>query len=79
MAFSKKLMYDIAEAISSEVRANWNHNVQQGLYLNMYGLNCYSPVINILRHPLWGRNQVSMFHDMRFFNTIMNVVIILDC
>ena len=49
----------VSEAISKEVRAHWNGNRAQGIYSTMSGLSCFSPVINIMRHPLWGRNQVS--------------------
>lgn len=27
------------------------------------GINCFSPVVNILRHPLWGRNQETLGED----------------
>jgi len=57
---SPELIYDVAEAISYEVRAQWNGNRKQGKYQTDIGLSCFSPVINIMRHPLWGRNQVNI-------------------
>lgn len=57
-ACSPNLVFRMAEAISYEVRAQWNNNKKAGKYSTFMGLSCFSPVINILRHPLWGRNQV---------------------
>lgn len=51
-------MKEVATAISIEVRARNNDFVKRGIYGGHAGLNCFSPVINIMRHPLWGRNQV---------------------
>jgi len=51
-------MRDVATTISTEVRARNNDFVSRGIYNTHTGLNCFSPVINIMRHPLWGRNQV---------------------
>ena len=51
-------MKKVAEAISTEVRAKNNDFVRRGIFSGHTGLNCFSPVINIMRHPLWGRNQV---------------------
>lgn len=48
----------MAAAISTEVRARNNDFIVKGIYQTHTGLNCFSPVINIMRHPLWGRNQV---------------------
>ena len=56
---SPELIYDVAEAISYELRAQWNGNRKQGKYQTNFGLSCLSPVINIMRHPLWGRNSVN--------------------
>ncbi len=56
-AFSPEFTFNISEAVSYEVRAHWNENVKQGKYEDFKGLSCFSPVINIMRHLLWGRNQ----------------------
>jgi len=55
--FSRELMYNMSVAVSHEVRAFYNEDVRRGIY-GKSGLSCFSPVINIMRHPLWGRNQV---------------------
>ena len=57
--FSPKLIHAIAEATAKEVRAKYNYFTKEGQYGDHKGLSCFSPVINIMRHPLWGRNQVS--------------------
>ena len=56
--FSSDIVYQMATMISTEQRAFWNNNSKQGKYLTDFGLSCFSPVINILRHPYWGRAQV---------------------
>jgi len=50
-------MYNMSVAVSYEVRAFYNEDVRRGVH-GKSGLSCFSPVINIMRHPLWGRNQV---------------------
>ena len=52
----------MSKAVSFEVRAAWNENKKQGKYMTNNGLSCFSPVINIMRHPLWGRNQVNKIY-----------------
>jgi len=59
VGYSRKLMYNISEAISLEVRAFYNDDLKRGFF-GRHGLSCFSPVINIMRHPLWGRNQVGV-------------------
>lgn len=49
--------------ISYEVRAHWNNNSAHGQYWTYQGLGCFSPVVNIMRHPLWGRNQETWGED----------------
>ena len=57
---SPDLLFSMAEAISLEVRAHWN-TVRRDTESNVaLGVSCFSPVINIMRHPLWGRNQVGV-------------------
>ena len=56
--YSPHLIRMVAEAISVEVRARNNDFVKRKIFSSHTGLNCFSPVINIMRHPLWGRNQV---------------------
>lgn len=60
---SRDLLFNMSTVISTEVRAQWNNKVQHNQYVTMYGLNCFSPVVNIMRHPLWGRNQETYGED----------------
>ena len=56
---SRELVYNMSEAVSYELRAFYNADMRRGVY-GKSGLSCFSPVINIMRHPLWGRNQVTV-------------------
>ncbi|KAK3097189.1 hypothetical protein FSP39_007295 [Pinctada imbricata] len=62
-SFDKSLIYKVAEATSIEVRAKHNDFVKRHNYSDHTGLTCWSPVINIMRHPLWGRNQETYGED----------------
>lgn len=55
---SPELIYRVANATATEVRAKHNNFDATGRYGDHTGLSCFSPVLNIMRHPLWGRNQV---------------------
>lgn len=56
-------MYNVSEAVSYELRGVYNDDIKRGVQ-GQSGLSCLSPVINIMRHPLWGRNQVRIFRTM---------------
>ncbi|KAK7480728.1 hypothetical protein BaRGS_00027989 [Batillaria attramentaria] len=62
-AFSPDLIYRVAEATGVEVRARQNDFVKQGDYSFHHGASCFSPVINIMRDPRWGRNQETYGED----------------
>ncbi|XP_052810014.1 uncharacterized protein LOC128238290 isoform X5 [Mya arenaria] len=62
-AFSPQLIFDVAKATGVEVRAKHNDYVKHKQYGDHKGLSCFSPVINIMRHPLWGRNQETYGED----------------
>ncbi|CAF2396632.1 unnamed protein product [Rotaria sp. Silwood2] len=55
--WNKQLVKAVANATAYEVHAHYNVYRKEGLYGVHRGLSCFSPVINIMRHPLWGRNQ----------------------
>lgn len=61
--FNPQLIFDIAEATSIEVRAKHTDYAKNKQYGDHKGLSCFSPVINIMRHPLWGRNQETYGED----------------
>ncbi|KAK6170944.1 hypothetical protein SNE40_019222 [Patella caerulea] len=52
-----------AKAIAEDVRAIHNEAVKTGNYSSLTGLGCFSPVINIMRDPRWGRNQETYGED----------------
>ncbi|XP_070191027.1 uncharacterized protein [Littorina saxatilis] len=62
-AFSPDLIFRVAEATAVEVRGKHNDYVKQGNYALHTGINCFSPVINIMRDPRWGRNQETYGED----------------
>ena len=58
-----KLMYQVADVISTEARAKHHEfvrNNQRGIY---QGLTFWSPNINIFRDPRWGRGQETYGED----------------
>ncbi|VDD82161.1 unnamed protein product [Mesocestoides corti] len=62
-AFDRDLIYAVANATAFEARAKYNSYARAGEYGDHKGINCFSPVVNILRHPLWGRNQETLGED----------------
>ena len=55
--WNKELVKAVANATAYEVHAHYNQYSAERNYSRHRGLSCFSPVINIMRHPLWGRNQ----------------------
>ncbi|CAG5114562.1 unnamed protein product [Candidula unifasciata] len=54
-SFSPSLMFRVAAAIGTEVRGKHNDFVKRGVFGSHTGASCFSPVINIVRDPRWGR------------------------
>ncbi|CAD5123597.1 unnamed protein product [Dimorphilus gyrociliatus] len=61
--FNPKLLYEIGNVIGREARAGYNKYSSKGQYGVDQGMVCLTPVINIMRHPLWGRNQETYGED----------------
>jgi beta-glucosidase len=55
--WNKELVKAVANATAYEVHAHYNRYSAEHIYGVHRGISCFSPVINIMRHPLWGRNQ----------------------
>ena len=53
-------MFDVATVASVETRGKHNDFVRRGVYATHTGASCFSPVINVVRDPRWGRIQVNL-------------------
>ena len=58
-----KLMYDVADVISTEARAKYHEAVRNNEHNRYQGLTFWSPNINIFRDPRWGRGQETYGED----------------
>src|SRR5438874_4230133 len=57
------LVHSIADVISTEARSKHNDAIQHGNFGEHYGLDFWSPNINIFRDPRWGRGQETYGED----------------
>ena len=57
------LMHQVADTISTEARAKNGEALRQGNHSIYYGLDIWSPNINIFRDPRWGRGQETYGED----------------
>jgi beta-glucosidase len=64
--WNQQLLHNVAETISVEARAKNTEALRQGNHSIYFGLDFWSPNINIFRDPRWGRGH----DDLRFFRTI---------
>jgi hypothetical protein len=55
--WDKALIRQVAEATHVELRAQHNEDLRRSVVEYHHGINCWSPVINIMRHWAWGRND----------------------
>jgi len=62
-SFNAELLYEVANAISDEVRAKYNAYKKFGETRIYEGLTCWSPNINIFRDPRWGRGHETYGED----------------
>jgi beta-glucosidase len=58
-----KLMYDVADVISTEARAKHHEYARNKQFGRYQGLTFWSPNINIFRDPRWGRGQETYGED----------------
>lgn len=61
--WNEDLVRRIGEAVSTEVRAMRARD-------DRIGLNVWAPVVNLLRHPLWGRNEEGCSEDPKLTSAI---------
>ncbi|MEV0221079.1 glycoside hydrolase family 3 C-terminal domain-containing protein [Streptomyces sp. NPDC050704] len=57
------LVRRVGEAVSTEVRAMRSRD-------DRIGLNVWAPTVNLLRHPLWGRNEEGYSEDPKLTSAI---------
>ena len=57
------LVHSIADVISTVARAKHNDAIQHGNFGEHYGLDFWSPNVNIFRDPRWGRGQETYGED----------------
>ncbi len=57
------LIYSVADTISTEARAKYNEAQRNQNHSIYYGLTLWSPNINIVRDPRWGRGQETYGED----------------
>jgi len=57
------LMHEVAATIGTEARAKNNEALRKGIHSIYYGLDIWSPNINIFRDPRWGRGQETYGED----------------
>ncbi|XP_067666437.1 uncharacterized protein [Haliotis asinina] len=63
-SFDKDLIYRIAEASSTEVRAYYNYFMKTGATLDVHmAISCFSPNMDTFRDPRWGRGQETLSED----------------
>src|SRR5689334_15735752 len=58
-----KMMYEVADVISTEARAKHNEFIRNNQHARYQGLTFWSPNINIFRDPRWGRGQETYGED----------------
>jgi beta-glucosidase len=61
--FDEALVHEVAAAIADEARAKFNAARKLGNHGRYAGLTLWSPNINILRDPRWGRGQETYGED----------------
>ncbi|MFG2515459.1 glycoside hydrolase family 3 C-terminal domain-containing protein [Streptomyces sp. NPDC048584] len=61
--WNEELVRRVGEAVSREARAMRVRDER-------VGLNVWAPVVNLLRHPLWGRNEEGYSEDPRLTSAI---------
>jgi beta-glucosidase len=57
------LIHEMADTISTEARAKNSEALRTGIHSIYYGLDIWSPNINIFRDPRWGRGQETYGED----------------
>lgn len=62
-SFSQEVIFNVSRATGLEVRAKFNNYSARHYYGLHTSASCWSPVVNIMRDPRWGRNQETYGED----------------
>jgi len=62
-SWNRELLYKVATAVSDEARAKYNDSSKKGRRGIYQGLTFWTPNINIVRDPRWGRGQETYGED----------------
>ncbi|HOF86972.1 MAG TPA: glycoside hydrolase family 3 C-terminal domain-containing protein [Armatimonadota bacterium] len=61
--FDEELLHRVGTAIADEARAKHHDALRRGLHARYFGLTFWSPNINIVRDPRWGRGHETYGED----------------
>lgn len=70
--FDENLVYRVFSAVSDEARAKHNLFAKQGSFERYQGLTMWTPTINILRDPRWGRG-IETYGEDPFLTSLLGV------
>lgn len=73
--FDPDLIFNIFEAVSDEARAKHTQSVSQGNYSRYQGLTMWTPTVNILRDPRWGRG-IETYGEDPYLSSLMGVAVV---
>lgn len=62
-AWNVPLMRQIGDVIATEARARYNRAITRGVHSRYHGLTFWTPNINLVRDPRWGRGQETYGED----------------
>lgn len=74
-SFDVDAVYDVFNAVSDEARAKNTHYSSQGSYERYQGLTMWTPTVNILRDPRWGRG-IETYGEDPYLTSRMGVMVV---
>ncbi len=74
-SFDPDAVYQVFDAVSDEARAKNFYAVSKGSYDRYQGLNMWTPTVNILRDPRWGRG-IETYGEDPYLTSIMGVQVV---
>ncbi|MDR1004224.1 MAG: glycoside hydrolase family 3 C-terminal domain-containing protein [Prevotellaceae bacterium] len=74
-SFSPETVYEVFTAVSDEARAKHTRYVSEGSYGRYEGLTFWTPTVNILRDPRWGRG-IETYGEDPYLTARMGVMVV---